>query len=205
MSSQIPSTDINNVNFKCEDVKTLIQQVRRNIAALPKGRHKDMLLDVFEGIQDSLHSIQEEGQKDVALQDAFRQPLWPAEKVSLLIDAHDTVVSQTTAKIVFRSIVDETDIDLIGRLLHVFFHNESIYQLLSDSKMILFFVSTIGGQNTKNKEWKKQVLALFLEIPQVIEAILQSQDSGLEQKLRANIENKTLDMFYKNHRKKRAA
>ncbi len=145
VNSQVPNAELNNIHFKCEDVRTLAQDIRKTIAALPRGQHKDKILEVFEDMQDSLLRIQEEGQRDCMLQSSFRSPLWPAGKESLLKEAQNAVISQTTAKIIFRSIIDEEDASVIWNLVSVFFQNESVHQLLKDTKMILFFISTISG------------------------------------------------------------
>lgn len=205
ISFKASAEEVEKIKFKCKNIEEVIQKVRKAVASLPKWEQKYKLEEILLQIQDSIALIWDELAQDNELRRFFKSNISEGEKESLLIWFYKRVISLSTAKVIFSSIAWEEDIDTVKKLMWLFFAFESLDELLKDSKMLLFCVSVITGQNTKSKEWKRNTLAKFLEIPQVIDAILQSQDPDLDQKLRANIENKTLDMFYKLHRRKRAA
>jgi hypothetical protein len=196
LTEDISPSEMAGIRFKCEDIATLVMIVQKALETIPPSEVKAKIERIVIEIQQSVSFISVEGSFDRDISLRFKSEMSFQQIQELLMWAKNRVLSESTLKSIFRSIISMDSIEQTESLLDTFFSIISAENRLSNPRMIVFYASIIAGIDVQASAWKDERMEIFLWNRKVSQAILESPDPEMKNKLEKVIKTKILKRLY---------
>lgn len=190
----------NKIRFLCEEVEIILERVKAWLQSSAKNFPKQVwnLEKIVWEIEESIKKITEESVFDTELLQNFKDVKEVWVKKQFLEMAKNRVLTKTTIKDVFKDIISLNSTHDIQELFTVFFDIQSVRMEFTNMKSFMSFVASITWEQHRDKQWKEEVLELFLYTPQVRSFLLSLDENSeilerLKSQIKAEIINKFLD------------